>query len=107
MTALRSRSSLRYSGLCYARQNNYLAACNILASEFSPCVLVQPDGWARGEREAYGGPCDVTSLSLISSARGTPSTRQWQAEAGMSSPKSRLKKPAWSRSTRMFHEEIK
>ena len=28
------------------------------------CVLVQPDGWARGEREGYGGPCDVTSLSL-------------------------------------------
>ena len=27
----------------------------------SPCVLVQPDGWARGEREGYGGPCDVTS----------------------------------------------
>ena len=30
----------------------------------SPCVLVQPDGWARGEREGYGGPYDVTSLSL-------------------------------------------
>ena len=30
----------------------------------SPCVLVQPDGRARGEREGYGGPCDVTSLSL-------------------------------------------
>ena len=30
----------------------------------SPCVLVQPDGWAGGEREGYGGPCDVTSLSL-------------------------------------------
>ena len=28
------------------------------------CVLVQPDGWARGEREWYGEPCDVTSLSL-------------------------------------------
>jgi len=28
------------------------------------CVLVQPGGWARGEREGYGGPCDVTSLSL-------------------------------------------
>ena len=27
-------------------------------------VLVQPDGWARGEREGYGEPCDVTSLSL-------------------------------------------
>ena len=25
---------------------------------------VQPDGWARGEREGYGGPSDVTSLSL-------------------------------------------
>ena len=22
------------------------------------------DGWARGEREGYGEPCDVTSLSL-------------------------------------------
>ena len=30
----------------------------------SPCILVQPDGWARGEREGYGEPCDVTSLSL-------------------------------------------
>ena len=30
----------------------------------SPCVLVRPDGWARGEREGYGEPCDVTSLSL-------------------------------------------
>ena len=29
----------------------------------SPCVLVRPDGWARGEREGYGGPCDVTSHS--------------------------------------------
>ncbi len=27
------------------------------------CVLGQPDGWARGEREGYGGPYDVTSLS--------------------------------------------
>ncbi len=35
----------------------------------SPCVLVQPDGWARGEREGYGGPCDVTSLSLSEDAR--------------------------------------
>ena len=30
----------------------------------SPCVLVQPDGWDRGEREGYGEPRDVTSLSL-------------------------------------------
>ncbi len=30
----------------------------------SNAVLVQPDGWARGEREGYGEPCDVTSLSL-------------------------------------------
>jgi hypothetical protein len=37
----------------------------------SPCVLVQPDGWARGEREGYGEPCDVTSLSLF-----TPSVRR-------------------------------
>ena len=35
----------------------------------SPCVLVQPDGWARGEREGYGGPCDVTSLSLAGLSR--------------------------------------
>ena len=34
----------------------------------SPCVLVQPDGWARGEREGYGGPYDVTSLSLKTKA---------------------------------------
>ena len=30
----------------------------------SRSVLVQPDGWARGEREGYGGPRDATSLSL-------------------------------------------
>ena len=35
----------------------------------SPCVLVQPDGWARGEREGYGGPRDVISLSLIGTRR--------------------------------------
>ena len=35
----------------------------------SPCVLVRPDGWARGEREGYGEPCDVTSLSLIGGVR--------------------------------------
>ena len=48
----------RYEIFCEAQ----LAACAILAS--SPCVLVQPDGCARGEREGYGEPCDVTSLSL-------------------------------------------
>ena len=37
----------------------------------SPCVLVQPDGWARGEREGYGEPCDVTSLSLSLSLNAT------------------------------------
>ena len=41
-------------------------ACESL--RLSPCVLVQPDGWARGEREGYGGPYDVTSLSLSLSA---------------------------------------
>ena len=41
----------------------------------SPCVLVQPDGWAREEREGYGEPCDVTSLSLRQiSQRGVPHT---------------------------------
>ena len=29
-------------------------ACESL--RLSPCVLVQPDGWARGEREGYGDP---------------------------------------------------
>ena len=38
----------------------------------SPCVLVQPDGWARGEREGYGEPCDVTSLSLSLNMYITP-----------------------------------
>ena len=42
-------------------------ACESL--RLSPCVLVQPDGWALGEREGYGGPCDVTSLSLSLNAR--------------------------------------
>ena len=43
-----------------------LAACKTLAIS----VRVQPDGWARGEREGYGEPCDVTSLSLsLSSSR--------------------------------------
>ena len=37
----------------------------------SPCVLVQPDGWARGEREGYGEPCDVTSLSLKGNGCGS------------------------------------
>ena len=35
----------------------------------SPCVLVQPDGWARGEREGYGEPCDETSHSLTKETR--------------------------------------
>ena len=38
----------------------------------SACVLVQPDGWARGEREGYGGPRDVTSLSLSQYAVDAP-----------------------------------
>ena len=39
-------------------------------------VLVQPDGWARGEREGYGEPRDVTSLSLTDRCASTPSTRE-------------------------------
>jgi len=44
----------------------------------SPCVLVQPDGWARGEREGYGEPCDVTSLSLnhLNAIAATPRRQQ-------------------------------
>ena len=34
-----------------------------------PLRPVQPDGWARGERERVRGPCDVTSLSLSLSLR--------------------------------------
>ena len=31
----------------------------------APCkALGTWHGWARGEREGYGEPCDVTSLSL-------------------------------------------
>ena len=41
-------------------------ACESL--RLSNCVLVQPDGWARGEREGYGEPRDVTSLSLTACA---------------------------------------
>ena len=51
----------------YAAQNaakNAKLDDDLLAFELSPCVLVQPDGWARGEREGYGVPGDVTSLSL-------------------------------------------
>ena len=70
-----------------------LAACKTLA-----CVLVQPDGWARGEREGYGEPRDVTSLSLRSArldrsrprqatpARPTPSTRALQRYEAMGAP---------------------
>ena len=38
-----------------------LAACKTLARVLA---LVQPDGWDRWEREGYGGPRDVISLSL-------------------------------------------
>ena len=41
----------------------HASGCKALAS-FCVLELVQPDGWARGEREGYGEPCDVTSLSL-------------------------------------------
>ena len=41
------------------------AADTELASSKTLAIQIQPDGWARGEREGYGEPCDVTSLSLI------------------------------------------
>ena len=45
--------------------NSELSFASVLAStDTLAAFLVQPDGWARGEREGYGGPCDVTSLSL-------------------------------------------
>ena len=52
-----------------------LATCKTLVIKLSPCVLVQPDGWARGEREGYGGPYDVTSLSLSLSKPEPEQTR--------------------------------
>ena len=39
------------------RELSYLVSCKTLGKN-------QPDEWARGEREGYGEPCDVTSLSL-------------------------------------------
>ena len=63
-----------------------LASCKTLAIRLSPCVLDQPDGWARGEREGYGGPYDVTSLSLsiISYA-----AVQWSRPASLAVPAGR------------------
>ena len=34
------------------------------ATASSYILAARPDGWARGEREGCGEPCDVTSLSL-------------------------------------------
>ena len=53
--------------------NNELATCK--GTSKLACVLVQPDGWARGEREGYGEPCDVTSLSLSGHFRGSAGER--------------------------------
>ena len=66
----RSRSAARpHTELAVCKTLEHGGACESL--RLSPCVLVQPDGWARGEREGYGGPYDVTSLSL------TRATRSW------------------------------
>ena len=43
------------SDICGAAPKIALASCKTLALQ----------GWARGEREGYGEPCDVTSLSLL------------------------------------------
>ena len=51
----------------FARKRTALASCKTLEEKKSPCVL---DGWARGEREGYGGPRDVTSLSLSKEHKG-------------------------------------
>ena len=41
-------------------------ACGLAASN-----TLGIQGWALGEREGYGGPCDVTSLSLsLQASRG-------------------------------------
>ena len=61
------RPQLGRMRLVLALELRVLLALNDTSKEslrLSLCVLVQPDGWARGEREGYGGPCDVTSLSL-------------------------------------------
>ena len=68
-----TKSSARRDALLYAlcgiqpvnqaeAESRVLAECNTLA--------IVSEGWARGEREGYGEPCDVTSLSLsLSSLR--------------------------------------
>ena len=38
---------------CDEKRGREMGACESL--RLSNCVLVQPDGWARGEREGYGG----------------------------------------------------
>ena len=58
----RSRRSVAARSIDMLAFNQRGGACESM--RLSPCVLVQPDGWARGEREGYGEPCDVTSLSL-------------------------------------------
>ena len=76
-------------------------ACESL--RLSPCVLVQPDGWARGEREGYGGPCDVTSLSLnknpwrkkslLRPSKRCPSKRGWAKSRAKGEKKTRMRLP--------------
>jgi len=56
------QANLERARICQLARKT-LAKCE-MSMRLSPCVLVQPDGWARGEREGYGEPCDVTSLSL-------------------------------------------
>ena len=60
--------------LCKKHESKNLACMPTSPKRLSPCVLVQPDGWARGEREGYGGPRDVTSLSLSGRGTGNPAT---------------------------------
>ena len=56
----------------------------MLATDLLGNVLVQPDGWARGEREGYGEPCDVTSLSLSLSLIHQPSPYSPQTSSSSS-----------------------
>ena len=51
------RSALAYSKtLGFGTGNCDVTSLSLSLGVLSPCVLVQPDGWARGEREWYGGP---------------------------------------------------
>ena len=74
-TSLFTPVTLRAPGIRRTYSANWRRlACN---SPLASSVLVQTDGWARGEREGYGEPCDVTtSASASFSQRRDPLRRR-------------------------------